>query len=226
MTDRADILVFDVNETLLDITTLDPLFDRLFGGGRARALWFAQMILYSNAVTLAGAYAPFSDLARGALKMLGDIEDVTIADADADDLVHLLTHMPACPDVVPALTRLRDAGVRMVTLTNSPPSDSPTPMERAGIAEFFEAHLSVHEVRRFKPAPETYRLVCDRLDVAPARLCLVAAHLWDTLGMQALGGEGAFITRPGNALLPSKAVAVPTHTAPDLGAFADLWLAR
>ncbi|RYH01409.1 haloacid dehalogenase type II [Salipiger sp. IMCC34102] len=226
MTDRADILVFDVNETLLDLTTLDPLFERLFGGGRARALWFSQMILYSNAATLAGAYAAFPDLAKGALRMMGETEGVAISDADTEELLHLITHMPACADAVPALTRLRAAGVRMVTLTNSPPAESPTPMERAGIAEFFEAHYSVADVRRFKPAPECYQLVCDHLQVAPARLCLVAAHLWDTLGMQALGGEGAFITRPGNALFPSGAVAKPTYIAPDLGVFADAWLSR
>ena len=225
MTDRADILVFDVNETLLDITHLDPLFARLFGDARARELWFAQMILYSNAISLAGDYAPFGSLGAGALRMLGEIRGVAVTDDDLDELKERMTTMPACPDVKPALTRLRDAGVRMVTLTNSAPSGSPTPMERAGIADLFEAHYNVDPVRAFKPAPATYAIVTEALDVPPSRLCLVAAHLWDTLGMQAFGGESAFITRPGNALLPSDGVRTPTYTAPDLGDFADQWLA-
>jgi 2-haloacid dehalogenase len=54
------IIVFDVNETLLDIETLEPLFQRLFGAGDVMREWFAQMILYSEAITLAGAYTPFS----------------------------------------------------------------------------------------------------------------------------------------------------------------------
>ena len=225
MTDRADILVFDVNETLLDITHLDPLFARLFGDAQARHLWFAEMVLYSNAITLAGDYAPFGSLGAGALRMLGEIRGVDVTGADLAELKERMTTMPACPDVTPALIRLRDAGVRMVTLTNSAPSGSPTPMERAGIAELFESHHNVDPVRAFKPAPATYRIVTEALDVSPARLCLVAAHLWDTLGMQAMGGEGAFITRPGNALLPSEGVRTPTWTARDLEDFADQWLA-
>ena len=46
------VLVFDVNETLLDIDVLNPIFDRIFGvPGRMRE-WFAQLILYSEAITL------------------------------------------------------------------------------------------------------------------------------------------------------------------------------
>ncbi|MCB5200050.1 haloacid dehalogenase type II [Loktanella sp. TSTF-M6] len=219
------ILVFDVNETLLDLTTLEPLFARLFGDPAMMRQWFAHLILYSEAMTLSGEYAPFGTLAQGTLRMMGETQGVSVGDADAAELVHLLTNMPACDDVIPALTRLQEAGVRMVTLTNSPPTDSPTPMEKAGIAHFFEAHYSVQSVGKFKPHPDCYRLVSESLDVHIASLCLVAAHLWDTMGAQGAGASGAFITRTGNAMLPSDGIAQPTYVAPDLGAFADQWLA-
>jgi 2-haloacid dehalogenase len=35
------IVVFDVNETLLDLDTLAPTFDRIFGYPGAMRLWFA-----------------------------------------------------------------------------------------------------------------------------------------------------------------------------------------
>ena len=59
------IIVFDVNETLLDLTTLEPLFERLFGKASMMREWFAQLILYSEALTLSGIYVPFGDLAAG-----------------------------------------------------------------------------------------------------------------------------------------------------------------
>ncbi|MBS1301239.1 haloacid dehalogenase type II [Loktanella sp. SALINAS62] len=223
MADR--VLVFDVNETLLDITTIEPLFARLFDDASVMRLWFAQLILYAQTVTLSGTYAPFGELAVGTLHMLGETEGVAVTDADTAELRHLLTNMPACPDVIPALTRLSDAGVRMVTLTNSPPTDSPTPMEKAGIAGFFEAHYSVHSIGKFKPHPDCYRMVADALGVPAGALCLVAAHLWDTVGAQAVGAQGAFITRVGNAMLPAGGIITPDYAAPDLGIFADQWLA-
>jgi hypothetical protein len=50
------ICVFDVNETLLDIEFITPLFQRLFGGRKVLREWFGQLILYSNAITLSGLH--------------------------------------------------------------------------------------------------------------------------------------------------------------------------
>ena len=39
-------IVFDVNETLLDLESLAPTFERIFGERSALRSWFAQLILY------------------------------------------------------------------------------------------------------------------------------------------------------------------------------------
>src|SRR5258705_12751402 len=41
------LIVFDVNETLLDLQTMEPTFERIFGDKRAMRLWFANFIMYS-----------------------------------------------------------------------------------------------------------------------------------------------------------------------------------
>ena len=53
------VLVFDVNETILDIEVLNPLFARLFGDKRIMREWFAQLVLYSQTISLAGIYVRF-----------------------------------------------------------------------------------------------------------------------------------------------------------------------
>ena len=80
-------------------------------------------------------------------------------------------------------------------------------------------------VSRYKPAPETYHHVARELGVQPTDLCLVAAHLWDTIGAQAVGAKGAFITRPYNAMLPADAVPVPDYQADTLTELADMLIA-
>lgn len=223
MTNKSfpSIIVFDVNETLLDITTLEPLFDRIFGDPRMLREWFAQLVLYSQTMTLSGLFTPFGELGIGALRMTASIHEVSIADADIAELKERMGSMPAHPDVVPALTRLRNAGFRMVTLTNSASSASPTPLEKAGLNHFFERNFSVGAVGKFKPAPETYRLVAAELSVETSDLCLVACHLWDTIGAQATGCRGAFLTRPYNATLPAPNVPIPDLCASDLTTLAD-----
>lgn len=220
------IMVFDVNETLLDLTTLEPLFERVFGEAAVLREWFAQLILYSQTMTLSGLYAPFGVLAVGTLRMVATTRGVEVSEQDVNELKERMGAMPAHPDAAPALQRLREAGFRLVTLTNSASGASPSPLDKAGLSPFFEHAFSVESVRRFKPAPETYRHVAEALQVDLSDLCLVACHLWDTVGAQAAGCHGALVTRPHNALLPAAELPQPDITAPHLNALADQIIQR
>ena len=177
--------------------------------------------MYSQTVTLSGLYAPFGDLAGGVLRMVGDNKNIAIQDSDVSELKSLIGSMPAHADVAPALTKLRDAGFTLVTLTNSAPSPAPTPLEKAGIAALFDHHFSVAEVGHFKPHPSTYQMVADRLGVDVSSLCMVACHIWDTIGAQSVGCRGAFIARPHNSILHVPGVPEPDFTSPDLAKLAD-----
>ena len=56
------VIVFDVNETLMNLDGVNPVFDRIFNDPAAMRLWFAGLITYSEALTLAGVYVPFTDI--------------------------------------------------------------------------------------------------------------------------------------------------------------------
>ena len=210
------IFVFDVNETLLDIEFMNPIFERVFGDRRVLREWFNQLILYSNAVTLSGPYVTFFDLAQGVLKMLGAVYGANVSASDIDELRTRMLTMPAHPDVVAGLRQLSGAGFRLVSFTNSPPDPNISPLKNAGLAEWFERSFSIDRVRRFKPAPQGYHLVAEELDVEPSSLCMVAAHVWDTIGAQSVGYSAALITRSGNAPLVVGRLPQPQIIAPDL----------
>ena len=210
------ICVFDVNETLLDIEFIAPLFQRLFGDRQVLREWFAQLVLYSGAITLSGPYTTFFTLGQGVLKMLGTIHHVSVQQSDIDELRTRMLTMPAHPDVPAGLKQLKEANFRLVTLTNSPPDPQTSPLKHAGIDGWFEKSFSVDRVRRFKPAPQVYHMVAEELDVPPSAICMVAAHVWDTIGAQSVGCSGALIARPGNAPLPVPGLPQPQAVAPDL----------
>jgi 2-haloacid dehalogenase len=220
------IIVFDVNETLIDIESIAPFFERKFGDRRALRDWFNQLILYSNVVTLAGYYETFFTLSQGVLEMLGTIYGVTINPEDCEELRASMLSMPAHKDAPEGLRLLKEAGFRLMTLTNSPSASRGSPLERAGLADFIERQFSVNSVRRFKPAPEAYHLITDLLDVPPSSVCLVAAHTWDTLGAQSVGFSAGLVTRAGNALLPVNGLPQPEVVAPDLERMARQIIAR
>jgi len=195
------LLVFDVNETLLDLETVTPIFERIFGEKAAMRLWFADLILYSEALTLAGAYTPFTDIGAAVLQMLAAAGGVEVTERDKRELTDAFASMPPYPDVPPALQRLRDAGFRLFTLTNNLLEIQTRQLERGGIVQYFERIFSVDAVRRHKPAPEVYAHVAQQLDVKPSDLLLIASHTWDTLGAVAAGWHAALLERPGNDVL-------------------------
>lgn len=189
------IIVFDVNETLLDLDSIRPVFDRIFGDPAAVRLWFANLITYSEALTLAGVYVPFTEIGGAVLRMLAATRDLTISDDDAAEL------------------------------TDNTLAISGQQLERGGVIDLFERRFSVDEtVKRHKPAQEAYESVAAALRLEPGNICLIASHVWDTIGAGAAGWQTALILREGNA--PLDVGPLPDYIGKDLDAVADQLIER
>src|SRR4029453_10183958 len=195
------LIVFDVNETLLDLETMEPTFERIFGEKSAMRLWFADLILYSATLTVAGCYVPFTDIGSAVMKMVGDTRGIEIDDKDKKELTEKFSTMPPHPEVPAALRKLRDAGFRLFTLTDNLLEVQTRQLEHGGIVDLFERRFSAAGVQHHKPSREAYAYVENELGVAPAQLCLVACHTWDIIGAVASSWKGALIKRVGNDVL-------------------------
>jgi 2-haloacid dehalogenase len=194
-------IVFDVNETLLDLRTIEPVFERIFGGKESMRLWFANLIMYSAALTVADCYVPFTDIGSAVMKMLADTRAIRLTAADRDELTERFSTMPPYPEVPAALRKLRQAGFRLFTLTDNLLKVQTRQLEHGGIVDLFERRFSADAVRQHKPARAAYAYVEKELGIGPKALCLVACHTWDTLGAVAAGWEAALIKRAGNDVL-------------------------
>jgi hypothetical protein len=113
------LIVFDVNETLLDLQHVTPILGRIFGDEGVMQLWFANLVLYSCALTLADHYVPFTDIGAAVLEMLAKTRGIEIAPAAKKELTQAFSEMPPYAEVPGALDRLRANGFRLFTLTNN-----------------------------------------------------------------------------------------------------------
>jgi 2-haloacid dehalogenase len=216
------LIVFDVNETLLDLGTMEPTFERIFGEKTAMRLWFANLIMYSAALTVAGCYVPFTDIGSAVMKMLADTRGIRIDDSDRKELTEKFSTMPPHPEVPAALRKLRNAGFRLFTLTDNLLEVQTRQLQHGGIADLFE--LSADGVRHHKPSREAYAYVEKELGVESSELCLIACHTWDTLGAVAAGWKAALIRRVGNDVLGVGPQ--PNIVGDDLNGVADQLIAR
>jgi len=218
------IIVFDVNETLLDIAALEPHFTRAFGDRTVLRDWFSTVLLYSEVASLAGPYSDFGAIGGAALDMTAASRGVSLSSDDRNRILSGMRSLPAHPDVRDGLERLKKAGFRTLTLTNSSPTMVEQQLRNAGIAGLFEHAFSVDAVRRFKPAPDPYRYVAKELGVETSRLRMVAAHAWDVVGAMQAGCAAAFVARHGKVLYPL--AAAPDVVGPDLRVIAEQIIKR
>ena len=189
------VCVFDVNETLLDMAALDSLFERAFGDDAVRRLWFNQMLQSAFVATITDAYVTFGEAAAGALKMTEERQGAEISEEDRREILGGLRDLPSHPEVPDSLDRLREAGFRVATLTNSTQEVAEAQIENAGLTDRFEKILSADTAKRLKPAPAPYRMAARTLGVPERGMRLVAAHAWDVAGALRAGCAAAFVAR-------------------------------
>ena len=207
-------IVFDVNETLLDLEALDPHFKACFGNSAMWKEWFSQVLLSAFSSTVIGQYHHFGYVARTALLMVASKYDIELPEESIDSILQQLRKLPPHPDVLTSMERLKEHGFRLAALTNSPYDVAHDQIEHAGITPFLEVILSVDASRTLKPARLIYEDASSALDVPPEEICLVAAHPWDIAGAMEVGWQGAFIQREGKVWNPL--YKRPTYQAVDL----------
>lgn len=208
------LILFDVNETLLDLAALDPVFNDLFGDAAVRKEWFSQVLQSALVLTVLERYEPFSSVAGHALSQVANRRGVALTDTDRDRVARGMRQLPAHPDVPQALQRLQEAGFRMAALTNSPTEVARKQLENAGLAVSLEAILTVDLAGRLKPHPSVYTSAAQALGVDIHDTLMVAAHGWDIAGAMNAGCRGAFIARPGQ--VPDPLFPPPHYTADNL----------
>ena len=177
---RYQAILFDVNETLLDMRPLKQAVVKAFGNKHAFHQWFGLLLQYSLVDTVSGQYHDFG----------------TIGDAALD------TELPPHKDAPKGLEMLLDAGYSLVAFTNSSQRVLDAQLRYADLIHYFEQGLSVEMVRRFKPDGRTYQAAVQHLCLAPAQALLIAAHGWDVAGAQRAGLAAGFIARPGQTRYP------------------------
>ena len=184
----VEAVVFDVNETLTDMSPLGHRFTEVGLAAHTMDAWFAGVLRDGFALTALGQFRSFGEIAAGNLR--GVLDDAQVTHV-LDGFSRLDTH----PDVPEALPVLAAAGLRLVTLTNGSVGMSEPAFARAGVLDLLEHRLSVEDVRCWKPAPAPYQHAARVCGLPTDTLAMVAVHPWDVHGAQQAGMVGVWVNR-------------------------------
>lgn len=208
-----EVVAFDVVGTTFSLEALRRRLTDAGASGHLLETWFAQTLRDAFALDTVGIYQPFAAIAAATLRNLVrlDVEEV-------EHIVSGFAELDPHPDAETAMRRLRDAGARVVGLTNGSREVTEKLWRRAGLMELVERTVSVDEVGHWKPRREVYLHCADVVDVAPAQMALIAAHPWDIQGAHRAGLLTACVLR--DAQVYPAVMEAPDVTADSLEAAA------
>ncbi len=220
---RPPVIVFDVNETLSDLSPLAARFVELGVSASAASLWFSTVLRDGFALTVTGETAPFAAVGRESLRvLLSEAPHVNRGLEDAaDHVMDGFGQLELHADVAPAVRALHDAGFRLVTLSNGAVSVAERLVESAGLRDRFERLLSVEDAGAWKPDRRPYEYAASMCGVGPEDLLMVAVHPWDVHGAGRAGCRTAWVNRS-EAAYP-EVFDAPTYTVATMEELAELW---
>jgi 2-haloacid dehalogenase len=192
----TEICVFDAYGTLFDFNSAVARH-RAAIGPKADALadlWRAKQIQYTWLRNGMGVYDKFWQVTGEALDHC--LAAHGIADAGVrEKLMHAYLALDPFPEVPGMLDRLTRAGKRLAILSNGNPEMLDPMVKASGLADRFEAVLSVDDAKVFKPDARVYRLVEQRCGVTPDKVCFLSSNCWDAHGAAHFGFATVWVNR-------------------------------
>ena len=215
MNAAASVIVFDVNETLSDMSPMENRFVEVGAPGYLARIWFASLLRDGFALAASGDSARFSVIGTAILHdLFSGIALTRTVDEAVSHVLEGLGTLNLHPDIADGVRALKVSGYRLATLSNGSARLAQAMLSEAGIRDNFDALLTVEDAPAWKPVGSAYHYAANALGVQPADMLLVAVHPWDIHGAAQAGLSTAWINR-GDAPYPSY-FAQPDYTVPTL----------
>ena len=190
------LIVFDVNETLSDMSPLDGTFEQVGLPSHERQTWFAGLLRDGFSLTSVGQNPSFAALASEALRLrLSSRLPQAEVPAAVETVMGAFGELEVHPDVVAGVRALRSAGIRLVTLSNGSTAVAEGILGRAGLLDEFEGLMSVADGPAWKPAAGAYARALEVCGVPGDEAMLVAVHPWDIDGAARAGLRTGWLRR-------------------------------
>jgi len=148
-----DTILFDINETVLDLSSLKPKFKAAFGMKVLPQPDFQCFLHTLTVCILTGIKSNFADLAGIMLDTIAARTGVGLPEVKRADILSGFASLPPHADIKPALSRLRSAGYRTVAFSNSSLNLITTQIKNAGLTDYFDDIVSAEETGSFNASP-------------------------------------------------------------------------
>lgn len=188
-------LVFDAYGTLYDVQSVAAVTDEAFPGHgeMISQIWRMKQLEYTWLRSLMGRYEDFEAITRDTLtytlRVMGLKPSAGIFDRIMDKYVHLDLYS----DAKDALAALK--GYKLAILSNGSTGMLNALVHNTGLDKILDGTISIDSKKIFKPSPQAYMLIEEKLGVKPNDVLFVSSNPFDACGAKAFGLNVAWIER-------------------------------
>jgi len=150
-------------------------------------LWRTRQFEYSWLRTSMQRYEDFWHVTDDALRFAANALKLDLNSRSHARLMDAYLELKTWPDVVPALSRLKTAGLRLSLLSNFTNEMMRAGIRNSSLDDMFEHILSTDGVRAYKPAPRAYSMGVDAFRLKRQQILFVAFAGWDAAGAASFG---------------------------------------
>ncbi|KAI1609353.1 haloacid dehalogenase, type II [Exophiala viscosa] len=200
------VVAFDLYGTLLSTGSIAKELASHFGQEEAESIatvWRRYQLEYTWRLVCMKQYEDFSEVTRKSLHHALGEHGLSLNETDTKNLMKSYDSLSTFPDVNPALERLKDnSNIECVVFSNGTSemvSSSVNGSEELS-SSVFKDIITVDDVRTFKPAPEVYKHLAEKVGKTGqmSAMWLVSGNPFDVVGARAMGMQAAWVDRAGS----------------------------
>jgi 2-haloacid dehalogenase len=191
-----EALAFDLYGTLVDPLRIWRQLERDLGESAVRAaeVWRMKQLEYTFRLTAMEQCQDFEQVTRLSLDYALAAVGHDLGHEQRQALLAEYDRLEPFPDVPEGLRQLGSAHT-LAVFSNGTPRMLQAVVQSAGLADWFQALISVDEVRTYKPSPRVYQHAARRLGRPLAEVRLVSSNPFDVIGAAAAGMQVAWVDR-------------------------------
>ncbi|MDP3078852.1 haloacid dehalogenase type II [Bradyrhizobium sp.] len=188
-------IVFDAYGTLYDIQSVAAVTEAAYPGHgeMITQIWRIKQLEYTWLRSLMRRYEDFSIITRDSLAYTLRVLGLRYDEGAFERIMEKYLHLDMYPDANAALAAMKDR--KLAILSNGSTDMLAALVRNSGLDHVLDATISIDTRRIFKPSPEAYSLIEDRLGMRPAEVLFVSSNPWDACGAKAFGLNVAWIER-------------------------------
>lgn len=174
-----------------------PAIEKIFPGKGQDFVktWRAKQFEYGFLRSITNDHEDFFKVTEDALSYTIEALGLEATDAQRRELLNAYLALEPWPDAVPGLKKLREAGVRIITIANFSPMMLQENAKKAGITDLFDELLSTEVNKTYKPDPKAYELGLEHLGLKKEEVLFAAFGGWDAYGAKAFGYPTYWVNR-------------------------------